>query len=67
LGHVVGKDGVKPDPSKVDKILNYPYPTNLRDLRGALGLFSYYRRFIQNFSQVADPLYSLLKKDTLYT
>ena len=66
LGHVVGKDGVKPDPAKVDKIINYPYPTNLRDLRGALGLFSYYRRFIQNFSQIADPLYNLLKKDTPY-
>ena len=66
LGHVVGKDRVKPDPEKVDKIANYPYPTNLRDLRGALGLFSYYRRFIKDFSQIADPLYQLLKKDTPY-
>src|SRR5690349_21327748 len=54
LGHVVGKDGVKPDPEKVDKVANYLIPTNLRDLRGALGLFSYYQRFIKDFSQLAE-------------
>src|SRR6266487_3209359 len=40
LGHVVGKDGVKPDPEKVEKIENYTIPRNIRELRGALGLFS---------------------------
>ena len=66
LGHVVGKEGVKPDPEKIDKMVNYPEPNNLRELRGVLGLFSYYRRFIKDFAQVADPLYQLLKKDTPY-
>jgi hypothetical protein len=42
LGHVVGKEGVKPDPEKVDKMVNYPEPRNIRELRGVLGLFSYY-------------------------
>ena len=67
LGHVVGKDGVKPDPEKVEKMMNYPEPKNIRELRGVLGLFSYYRRFIKDFAQLADPLYQLLKKDTPYT
>src|SRR2546430_6718563 len=40
LGHVVGKEGVKPDPEKVDKIVNYPIPKNIRELRGILGLQS---------------------------
>jgi hypothetical protein len=66
LGHVVGKDGVKPDPEKVDKMINYPEPKNIRELRGVLGLFSYYRRFIKYFAQIANPLYKLLKKDTPY-
>jgi 8-oxo-dGTP pyrophosphatase MutT (NUDIX family)/predicted aspartyl protease len=66
LGHVVGKEGVKPDPEKVDKMVNYPEPKNIRELRGVLGLFSYYRRFIKDFAQLADPLYKLLKKDTVY-
>jgi len=67
LGHVVGKEGVKPDPEKVDKIVNYPVPKNIRELRGILGLFSYYRRFIKDFSKKADALYELLKKETAYS
>src|SRR5881275_1828714 len=67
LGHVVGKEGVKPDSEKVDKIANYPVPKNIRELRGILGLFSYYRRFIKDFSKKADSLYELLKKETAYS
>ncbi|GET02908.1 pol polyprotein [Rhizophagus clarus] len=35
LGHVVGEEGIKPDPEKIDKIVNYPIPANIRDLRDA--------------------------------
>src|SRR5205085_10365440 len=42
LGHVVGRDGIKPDSEKIDKVKNYPVLTNLTKLRAALGLFSYY-------------------------
>jgi hypothetical protein len=66
LGHVVGEDGVKPDPEKVEKIRDYPVPRNIRELRGVLGLFSYYRRFIENFSKIAAPLNELLKKEVEY-
>ncbi|EXX64785.1 gag-pol fusion protein [Rhizophagus irregularis DAOM 197198w] len=66
LGHVVGKEGVKPDPEKVNKMVNYPEPQNIRELRKVLGLFSYYRRFIKDFAKVADPMYKLLKKDAPY-
>ena len=65
LGHVVGKEGVKPDPEKIDKMVNYPEPNNLRELRGVLGLFSYYRRFIKDFAQVANPLYQNFNKKHL--
>ena len=41
LGHIVGRDGLKPDPRKIEKVKNFPVPTNLRELHGALGLFSY--------------------------
>ena len=47
-------------------MMNYPEPKNIRELRGVLGLFSYYRRFIKDFAQLADSLYKLLKKDTPY-
>ena len=42
LGHVVGKDGVKLNSEKVQKMVDYPRPQNIRELRGVLGLFSYY-------------------------
>jgi hypothetical protein len=66
LGHVVGRDGIKPDPDKIEKVKNYPEPTNLTELRSALGLFSYYRKFIRDFSKIARPMLNLLKKDAPY-
>lgn len=63
LGHIVGRNGISPDPSKVEKIMNFPIPSNLKELRGALGLFSYYRKFVKDFSKIAKPLLMLLKKD----
>ena len=63
LGHVVGRNGIKPDPEKIDKVKHYPIPMNLTQLRAALGLFSYYRKFIKDFSRIAKPMFTLLKKD----
>src|ERR1043165_7974814 len=42
LGHIIGKDGIKTDEQLVDKIKNFPEPTNLRQLRRFLGIASYY-------------------------
>jgi RNase H-like domain found in reverse transcriptase/Reverse transcriptase (RNA-dependent DNA polymerase) len=66
LGHVVGTDGIKPDEIKIDKIKNFPIPENLKQLRGFIGLASYYRRFIDKFSEIARPLHHLLKKSTKF-
>src|ERR1700722_12203088 len=63
LGHVVGRDGIRSDPEKIEKIKNYPIPQNLTQLRAALGLFSYYRKFIKDFTKIARPMLDLLKKD----
>ena len=61
---MVGRDGISPDPEKIEKIKNFPIPTNLTQLRSPLGLFSYYRKFIKDFSKIARPMLSLLKKNT---
>jgi hypothetical protein len=42
LGHVIGKDGIKPDPNKIIKITQLKPPTNVRGVRSILGLCSYY-------------------------
>jgi hypothetical protein len=60
----VGRNGLKPDPRKIEKVQNLPVPTKVSELRTVLGLFSYYRKFMKGFSTHAKPLYDLLKKDT---
>ena len=67
LGHVISESGIEVDPQKVDKVRNYPRPTNLKTLRQFLGLTSYYRRFVSQFSKVADPLYALTGKNVQFT
>src|SRR5215475_16147914 len=63
LGHVVGRDGLQADPKKIEKMKNLPSPTNLTELRAALGLLSYYRKFVKHFSKIAKPMTELLKGD----
>jgi hypothetical protein len=63
LGHIVGRDGVRPDPAKVDKIVQMQRPATLTELRAFLGLVGYYRRFIHRFALKAQPLTGLLKPD----
>jgi hypothetical protein len=66
LGHIVGRNGIKTDPEKIEKVKNYPRPTNLRELRGAIGLFTYYRKFVPEFAKIARPLHELSRKDVKF-
>src|SRR5204863_5738632 len=64
LGHIVGRNGISVDPAKIEKVKDFPMPKDVKGTRAALGLFSYYRKFVKDFSKIAAPLTSLLKKDT---
>ena len=66
LGHVVSADGVKPNPSTTSAILNFPKPSNIKEMRGFLGLVGYYRRFIPDFAKHAKPLTMQLKSKAPY-
>ena len=63
FGHIVSKEGVKPDPSKIKAIMKWEAPRNITKIRSFLGLAGYYRRFMQDFSIVTRPLTNLLKKN----
>lgn len=56
LGHVVDKNGVKPDPEKLSTVRDWPVPSTI----AFLGLAGYYSRFVLNFARVARPLNQLL-------
>src|SRR6185369_7928272 len=45
LGHIVSNKGIRTDPAKIQKVKDFPVPSNITQLRGFLGLASYYRRF----------------------
>ena len=64
LGHIVSENGVETDPSKIDKIRNWPTPTNADELRSFLAFCGYYRRFIKDFSKITRPLADLLPPKT---
>ena len=63
LGHIVSHDGISVDPRKTAAVQEFPKPVDLKSLRSFLGLASYYRRFVPEFSCIAGPLYALTRKD----
>jgi hypothetical protein len=63
LGHKILEKGIEVDTVKIEVIEQLPSPTNVKGIRSFLGHAGFYRRFIQNFSQIARPLMHLLAKD----
>jgi hypothetical protein len=54
------------DKAKIEVIEQLPPPTNVKGIRSFLGHARFYRRFIQNFSQITRPLMYLLAKDAMF-
>ncbi|XP_070010473.1 uncharacterized protein [Nicotiana sylvestris] len=63
LGHRVSSKGIEVDRAKVDVIAKLPHPTSVKAIRSFLGHAGFYRRFIRDFSKIANPLCKLLEKD----
>ncbi|XP_043207943.1 uncharacterized protein LOC122373698 [Amphibalanus amphitrite] len=61
LGHRISVGELRPDPDNVEKIRNLPPPTTRREVRSFIGMASYYRCFVPDFSRRAKPLTDLTK------
>jgi len=53
LGVIIGPNRIEMEVEKVDRVLSWPQPKSVKDVRKFLGLVNYYRRFIKDFAQVA--------------
>lgn len=63
LGHIVSEEGIYPDPEKVKAIVDLPSPENTTELKRLLGMVNFVAKFIPNLSDIAYPLYELLRLD----
>ena len=61
LGHVCHAEGISCDPSNLNKVQNWPRPTNATQVRGFVSLCSYYRRLVKDFATIAKPLHEVAR------
>ena len=66
VGHVVTREGISVDPKKIRAIEYWPVPKDVMDVRSFMGITGYYRRFIEGFSRIVNPITSLQKKDNKF-
>jgi len=63
LGVIIGSNRIEMEAEKVNRVLSWPQPKNVKDIRKFLGLANYYRRFIKDFAQIARLINVLTQKD----
>ncbi len=63
MGHLIGRNGIRPDPRNVKKIKNAEVPKNTTELRRFLGIAQYYRQYINGYADLAGLLYDMLKEN----
>ena len=66
LGHLVSREGVRADPANVERVATWPTPATKTEVQQFLGFASYYRRFIQDFAEIAKPLHRLTEEGATF-
>lgn len=63
LRHIISEEGIKANPNKIEIKMNYPRPMNIKQIQSFLGMCSYFRKYVKDFSKISKPLSGLLKKE----
>ncbi|XP_059291973.1 uncharacterized mitochondrial protein AtMg00860-like [Lycium ferocissimum] len=66
LGHKISEKGIEVDQAKIDVISKLPPPISVKGVRSFLGHAGFYRRFIKDFSKIANPMCKLLEKESKF-
>jgi hypothetical protein len=62
LGQIISSEGISMDPVKLEAIMEWPAPTNVQEVCIFMGLAGYYRRFVEGFLNIENPIMELQKK-----
>ena len=65
-GYLIGKEGVRPDPQKMEALKDFPRPRSLLELQSFLGLANQFGFFFPNLTELTQPMRYLLKKNTAF-
>lgn len=57
LGFIVGMNGIRVDPGKIDVVEEWEPPTTVRGVQSSLGMCSFYRQFIKDYSKIVKPFH----------
>ena len=64
IGHPLTHKGVKPDPKKLEAIVNMPQPEDKKGIQRLLGMVNYVGKFVPNLSEITSPLRPITLKKT---
>ena len=64
FSHVISREGIKPDPKKIEAVKTMMTPMSKLELQRFLGLCNYLAIYVPSLSSVLEPLHELTKKDT---
>ena len=62
LGHMVSAAGIKPSPTNISKIIDWPRPKTPRQVKQLVAMCSYYRRYVSDYANIVRPMVELTKK-----
>ena len=64
LGHIISKDGIRIDPTRIEAILQIPHPRNIKEIQAFIGKINFLRRFISSLAELIRLLTNMLRKDS---